>query len=135
MSRRCRGVSGGTEDSSERAAVLRRSKQQLGISNLAGGQQPAFDNDEVGEGKQRVQLGGVLGQAAVAQLAMAARPALRHGLILSLLLRLIQRSRSVRAPSLDGSTLTGFRLHDLGGAIHARLFNHRGSTFNDPRST
>jgi hypothetical protein len=74
MSRRCRGVSGGTEDSSERAAVLRRSKHQLGISNLAGGQQPAFDNDEVGEGKQRVQLGGVLGQAAVAQLAMAARP-------------------------------------------------------------
>ena len=48
-----------------------RSKHQLGISNLAGGQQPAFHNDEVGEGKQRVQLGGVLGQAAVAQLAMA----------------------------------------------------------------
>ena len=43
MSRRCRGVSGGIEDFSERAAVLRRSKQQLGISNLAGGQQPAFD--------------------------------------------------------------------------------------------
>ena len=71
MSRRCRGVSGGTEDFNERAAVLRRSKHQLGISNLAGGQQPAFHNDEVGEGKQRVQLGGVLGQAAVAQLAMA----------------------------------------------------------------
>src|SRR5580700_3690708 len=71
MSRRCRGVSGGTEDFSERAAVLRKSKQQLGISNLAGGQQPAFHNDEVGKGKQRVQLGGVLGQAAVAQLAMA----------------------------------------------------------------